>query len=190
MGRASGWRFAMKLWLIAVAVLAIIAIACGGGESIPSPTGQPATAVSWPSVTKPTPTQESTQETADSISSLLQGRGLPIDKITVFTAETDPNALLGRPHQYTSKVNFHDSRLEPPRDPARLDVQDGGSIEVFANQDDAEPRFDYVSGLAKSPLFAEYDYVEGKALLRLSHQLTPDQASEYEKEFRALLKGS
>jgi hypothetical protein len=35
-----------------------------------------------------------------------------------------------------------------------------------------------------APLFAEYDYLEGAVMLRLSHKLTPSQAKAYERAFR------
>ena len=35
-----------------------------------------------------------------------------------------------------------------------------------------------------SPLFSEYDYLEGTVFLRLSHKLTPKQAKVYERAFR------
>ena len=37
--------------------------------------------------------------------------GLSIGEVIDYTAETDPNELLGRPNQYTSKTNFADASL-------------------------------------------------------------------------------
>lgn len=98
-----------------------------------------------------------------------------------YTAKTDPNDLLGRPNQYTSKVNFKDTRLKPDSLADDLDVQEGGSIEVFENKSDAIRRKEYIEGIGKgfSP-FSEYTYREGTVLLRLSHRLLPKQAAEYE----------
>ena len=35
----------------------------------------------------------------------------PIYEIITYTEKTDPNNLLGRPNQYTSKANFSDIRI-------------------------------------------------------------------------------
>jgi hypothetical protein len=92
------------------------------------------------------------------------------------------NHLLGRPNQYTSKVNFHDSRIPAA---ANLDTTGGGSIEVFSNRTDAVARFKYVRAFGKTSMFAEYDYLNRHVLLRLSNVLTPSQAARYKA---ALLK--
>ncbi len=68
------------------------------------------------------------------------------------TAENDPNHLLGRPHEYTSKVTFSDSWVPAVQvtgaDPG--DVERGGAIEAFANPADAEARAAYIRGVAES----------------------------------------
>lgn len=79
----------------------------------------------------------------------------------VTTTENDKNQLLGRPNQYTSKVTFTN-----------------GSIEVFANKEDATNRKEYIDNIGKKmPLVAEYNYVNDTgALLRLDKKLNPDEA--------------
>jgi hypothetical protein len=114
--------------------------------------------------------------TAQQVVGKLKQAGLPIGRYRIYTASTDPNKLLGRPGQYTSKVNFNDTRLGFKADYA---VDGGGSVEVFANVQDAQRRYKFMVALAKSPLFAEYDYLQGVILLRLSHDLTPTQARQY-----------
>lgn len=102
----------------------------------------------------------------------------------VFTAETDPNNLLGRPSGYTSKASFTDSRI-PEDETLGLDegaVERGGSVEVFDSQESAEKRKRYIDGIAADlPFAAEYSYVNGPVLLRVSRVLTPEQAAEYER---------
>ena len=121
---------------------------------------------------------------AGAVAEHLKAAGLPIDNIVVYTAETDPNHLLGRPGQYVSKAAFHDTRLQQGPD-----VANGGSIESFATSTDLENRKAYVEKIAKSsPLFAEYDYSAGLVLLRLSSTLTPDQAAVYQKALPAASK--
>ncbi|WP_224274113.1 hypothetical protein [Streptomyces sp. LS1784] len=95
------------------------------------------------------------------------------------TAESDPNHLLGRPGQYTSKVTFADSRIKAADVEGEKDdsVNRGGAIEVFATEADAKTRADYIQGIVKGmPALMEYDYVRGPVLVRVSKLLTPDQA--------------
>jgi hypothetical protein len=98
------------------------------------------------------------------------------------TADNDPNHLLGRPNQYTSKVTFTDSRIKASdveyTKPG--DVDRGGAIEVFGSPSDAQIRAKYIQAVTKSmPALAEYDYVHGTAVVRVSHFLTPAQAAVY-----------
>ncbi|MGW7004871.1 hypothetical protein ACWGCW_19150 [Streptomyces sp. NPDC054933] len=113
---------------------------------------------------------------------------VPTAKLTeTLTAANDPNHLLGRPNQYTSKIGFADSQI-PDSDTQfgsthmfkTGDVQLGGSVEVFTNPDDAAARAKYVEAVTKGvQMFTEYDYQHGDIVLRLSHFLTPDQAARY-----------
>ncbi|MFD6923218.1 hypothetical protein ACFV99_23825 [Streptomyces sp. NPDC059944] len=98
------------------------------------------------------------------------------------TAENDPNELLGRPHQYTSKVTFSDSRISADdlTGTDKGDVSRGGAIESFARAADAEARAKYIQSVTKSmSALAEYDYAHGSVVVRVSHYLTPKQAAAY-----------
>jgi hypothetical protein len=98
------------------------------------------------------------------------------------TATNDPNHLLGRPSQYTSKVTFADTRIAAAdvEGAEKGDVERGGALEVFADPSDAEARAKYIQAVTKSlPALSEYDYVHGTVLVRVSHYLTPTQAAEY-----------
>lgn len=127
----------------------------------------------------------STGRAADALSAFaVIAAAVPAAKVgSVITAATDANHLLGRPGQYTSKVTFTDRRVLaadvqslPPGD-----VQLGGAIEVFAAHGDAETRAEYIQAVTKSmPVLAEYDYVHGTTVVRVSHFLTPAQAKEYD----------
>ena len=122
---------------------------------------------------------------ADTIALKLKGQGLPIRQVEPYTEDNDPNRLLGRPGQYVGKVNFRDRRAENDRLKG-LDVSEGGSIEIFETEEDAERRTAYLEGIAKSGVgpFAEYDYPRGRVLLRVAGNLTPKQAREYEAAFK------
>jgi hypothetical protein len=52
---------------------------------------------------------------------------------------------------------------------------------VFADEAAATARAGYIQAVTKSlPAAAEYDYVAGPVLVRVSHLLTPDQAKGFE----------
>jgi hypothetical protein len=104
---------------------------------------------------------------------------------TVYTAATDPNKLLGRPGGYTSKADFTDDRAKPDLDD---EVQNGGSVEVYDDPADAEERGKFIADtLDKMKIFGtEYHYLKGGILLRVSGELTPEQAAEYETALNKL----
>jgi hypothetical protein len=164
-----GTAIVIVVLLLLGAVVAAVSVA-GDGNQLPVPSfGAP--------------------QSADEVLQELKDRELPVGESVVYTAKTDPNDLLGRPNQYTSKVNFTDTRLKPdPIAGEKFDVQNGGSIEVFENKNDAIRRKEYVESIGKgfSPI-SEYTYREGSVLLRLSHRLLPKQAAEYENALKDIL---
>lgn len=115
--------------------------------------------------------------TASEVMAYLQDNTENIGDYVEYDENTDVNGLLGRPGQYTSKINFAITTLEQtdPEDPK------GGSIEVFSNEKDAEERYNYVQSITQSsPLFAEYDYLEGCVLLRIDYDVAPSDEKLYE----------
>jgi hypothetical protein len=63
------------------------------------------------------------------------------------------------------------------------------TVEMFNTIEDAETRFNYISEISKTaPMFNEYEYINGKVILRVSRFLTPEQAAEYENTLSELLK--
>jgi hypothetical protein len=104
----------------------------------------------------------------------------------VYTAANDPNKLLGRPNGYLSKAAFADTRISDRVYPADS-IELGGSVEVFANEQAARDRRDYIQDIAKkSPLGVEYDYTSGPVLLRVGKTLTPGQATDYKNALEAI----
>lgn len=117
----------------------------------------------------------------------FKNAGHPVENIINYSAATDDNHLLGRPNQYTSKVNFADSRLSQynSSDP------NGGTIEVFNNYSDALKRKQYLDIVYNSfPRLRMYIYQYSNVLVRLSFDLTPDQTGVYQDGFRKLQEGS
>lgn len=125
---------------------------------------------------------EAKELTADGAFKELSAKVTTAKLSGTVTADNDPNHLLGRPNQYTSKITFTDSRIKADdiAGSEKGSVEQGGSIEVFANEADAKARADYIKAITKSaPMFAEYDYLSGTVLIRVSHYLTPAQAADY-----------
>ncbi|APF24268.1 hypothetical protein [Clostridium butyricum] len=111
---------------------------------------------------------KSKQLNAEEYGNKLKEAGLAIENVEVTTAENDKNELLGRPNQYTSKINFTN-----------------GSIEVFEKKEDAINRKDYIDGIGKKmPMLSEYSYINDEGvLLRINKDVTPEDAKKYETEF-------
>jgi len=130
-----------------------------------------------------------TDMSASEVLRQLRAEGMPVGAVTDLTASTDPNELLGRPGQYTSKAFFVDTRLgATDKYGARREEADaGGSVEVFESEADAEKRSEYVQAISEgSGPFAEYSYQRGLIFLRLTKSMTPDQAKDYERALQGL----
>ncbi|MEU1535554.1 hypothetical protein [Streptomyces fagopyri] len=114
--------------------------------------------------------------------SQLSGKISTANLSGTVTAENDPNKLLGRPNQYTSKITFTDSQIsaDDVTGTDKGDVSRGGAIEVFGSPADATARAKYIQAVTKGmPALSEYDYVHGTVVVRVSHYLTPKQAGAY-----------
>lgn len=175
----------MKLVRLAVPlILTLATLAACGASAGPSATSPPQSTSS--AVTTPAATPQQTAPpalTASSVYAALQGAGLPVSGLIVYTAATDPNHLLGRPTGYLSKCAWSDARVPAAdaTDPSSGDVGNGGSVEVFSTAAEATARAAYILTTEKAlPLLgSEYDYLAGPVLIRVSRYLTPDQAATY-----------
>ena len=111
---------------------------------------------------------------------ILQGMknaGAELEVTTVYTAENDLNNLLGRPGEYTGKADFSVGGVTK------------NTIETFASSEDCEARYAYLSKYADASLgpygLEQYMYKSAFAILRISYDVTPDDAAEYEAAFYA-----
>jgi hypothetical protein len=159
---------------------------CGGSDDAagsPTPSSAASTtssAAAQPSVANPN---------AAAVLQKLQAAGLPITDSVVITEDNDPNNLIGRPGQYTSKVVFADERTDVPLDKAAPDNDSGGSVEVFADAAAAKTRSDYIQKTlaALGPVAGtEYHYLTGSALVRVAGALPPSEAAQYETAVKAM----
>lgn len=173
----------MKKTLLA---LVLLTTACGGGgnETAAPPVQAPSAPAAF-SAAPAAPTEAPATEsiTGADVMKKLAAAGLPVTLTVDYDETTDPNKQLGRPNGYIDKVAFTDSRIKPDDvlDSDEGSVELGGGVEVFASEREAQTRADYIKTVtAGTPALTEYGYVKGGVLLRLSHQLPPVQAAEYE----------
>lgn len=123
--------------------------------------------------------------TANDVLTYLKASCNNIGDYIEYTEETDTNQLLGRPNQYTSKINGIDTRVE------QTDENDpkGFSIEVFANNEDALARQEYINSIGeKMSMLVEYNYVNEYILLRVDKSLLPSEAKEYENALNQIFQ--
>ncbi|MBB1242702.1 hypothetical protein GL263_03810 [Streptomyces durbertensis] len=112
----------------------------------------------------------------------IQQAGLPVERATVHTPDSDPDHLLGEPDGYHSKVSFEDGRVDgglvSDNDPGSVAL--GGVIEVFSTHADAEARARQLQRTAADiPTRAERGYLVRGVLLRLSPYLDERAAEQY-----------
>lgn len=158
------------------ALLALVGCSSGTASSDSAPSGATTTVT--------TATAAPAALNATQIMAKLAALVPQAKQTVVVTAANDGNHLLGRPNEYTSKVDFSDSGV-PASDAqgdTAGDVDFGGSIEVFPNATLAATRIKYIQAVTASiPALSEYDYQAGTAVIRVSHYLTPAQAADYQK---------
>ncbi|EAF2349067.1 hypothetical protein ACV9TN_002604 [Listeria monocytogenes] len=152
--------------------------------------------------TKDTPANKKNKVTAASTLDSFVKADIPMYENVVFTEETDPNELLGRPNSYIAKIDFNDmsaiDRIAAKNiedlgleesdkgDQIQQLISDrtGGTIEEFKTEKDLQNRIEYLQDLpVKSNVDNEYRYSSGKVLLRIDSALTPSEAERYEKAF-------
>ena len=165
--------------VLAAAVLLAVA-ACSSSPATTTSSPQ-TTAAAAPSTTA---AAASSPLTADAILAKFKAAQLPVASTYAFTADTDPNHLLGRPNGYVAKLSWTDSRI-PASDTSGAqqgDVALGGSLEQYATTAAAQARETYIQGILKADpmLGTEYDYVVGDVVVRVSQYLTPAEAQAYQ----------
>ncbi|WP_370078203.1 hypothetical protein [Streptacidiphilus sp. MAP12-16] len=172
--------------LTLITTAAVLALA--GCATTAAPSSDTATSGASTSVVVPASPAAPTAEAAGSVDAThamtqLAAKVHAAKQTSVVTEANDGNNLIGRPHEYTSKVTFKDTRIPASelQMETALDVEYGGSIEVFATPEDAAARAKYIQAVtAALPTAAEYDYVHGDVLVRVSRFLKPSQAKDYQ----------
>ncbi len=157
------------LKLAAVAVC-LVAAACTPQRQIPA---------AEPPVAAATPAPAAI--TAQAVLDAFKTAGLPLQDVQIYTADNDPNELLGRPGQYTGKANWNDGR-HPTDDP-----EGANTVEAFPDETSMIKRRDYIASVTgNSPMLLQYLLAHRNVLVRLDKQVNPDQAAEYKRALEAL----
>ena len=145
--------------IAAVGVAAVLSAGCGGegggqdgrqaqppSASAPAPTRAPKASTPPPATTSAPRKPQASGRTAEELVVALRQNGLPVLGWSLVTGPTDPDHLLGKPGQYTSKVTFSDRRLVSGGGTEAANLADGGAIEVFATPAAAARRVKALAG--------------------------------------------
>lgn len=118
--------------------------------------------------------------------------GLPnITGVQAATEDNDPNEQLNKAGGYTSDVYFSSDLVDSSKTYAdteyaggiiQVGTDGGGSIEVFATEDDANKRDAYLALFDGTPLTSGYHKVVGTCVIRLSQYLTATQQEALAQE--------
>lgn len=139
-----------------------------------------ATTVQAPATTQPTTTINTPPVDAGALIAALASEGIPMGDTIVYTAEADPNELLGRPGNYIAKGGWDDLRATDCTS-ADIGWECGGDVELFDGPDALASRFDYLSTFATESLFGGYYmWRTPTAIVRVGYALTPDEAATYD----------
>ena len=102
------------------------------------------------------------------------------------TENNDPNGKLNKAGGYTAAVFFASSNVDQNdvfgEDIIEKGTQGGGSIEVYANEEDAEARDTYLSAFDGSVLDSGSHKVVGTVVIRTSDKLTATQQKNLESK--------
>lgn len=139
-----------------------------------------------------TPTEEEKKPlTSEELANKIKEKNTNVGAIIVYDENTDPNKILGRPNEYISKVSFQDKRVNQYGETkfSTENAPRGGIIETFASETDTQRRKKYLETLtANIGALSQYMYVKGTYILRLTTDLTPTQAKEYEEMFNTIIE--
>jgi hypothetical protein len=167
--------------LALAAAMGLLLSACGGGQG-----ASDTSAAQAPQTTAQAPASAPTRKAAPALTASQLASALDAGKVRTWTAEDDPNKLLGRPGGYTSAATVVDKRVDCD-DPKEPGASCGATVEVFASAAAAKARSDYIQAILSGggAFGTEYHTLAGPALLRVTGELTPAQASKYAARFTA-----
>jgi hypothetical protein len=158
-----------RLLLAALAGLGVVVAltGCGSSATLNPASASPASASPLASSASPAAVHGSGSSVCGPAD--LVARRMGMKRVTVYTATSDLNHLLGRQGEYTSKVEWTTSG------------EDSG-IEVFPDAADARLRYNYLRAF-RPPIGDGYDLLYHAAILRLASIYTPSQAEKLKASF-------
>lgn len=116
-----------------------------------------------------------------------------ITDIAAATEDNDPNGHLGKPGWYTAQIYFAYDLVDPSdlwgTTVMENGTSGGGSIEVYATEEDAINRDTYLASFDGGVLTSGSHTVVGTVIVRTSDNLTFSQQKELESAIIALLLG-
>ena len=133
-------------------------------------------------------------KSAEEILTELKAKNSNVTEILAWTEDTDTNGKLGRPNEYTSKADFSDSRVqelaETPAEKLEYGLS-GGTIEVFATEEDCNARYTYLKSFLDPSYGAfglnQYMYKYKKAVFRVSYDIKPSEAEIYKQQMDEII---
>ncbi|MCC9175428.1 hypothetical protein [Arthrobacter sp. zg-Y179] len=153
-------------------------------KATPTPSTTGTTAPATPSAAPSTsaPADDAAQPlTAITIAQRLQAVVPTITSVIEVTEANDSTGSIGQPGKYTSAAWIADTGAAATEN----SVVGGAVVEVFASEAEAQDRlYALQQHIGMGPAFnAEYHYLQGTVLLRVSGALSPEQAALYEQAF-------
>ena len=138
----------------------------------------------FPGTTEADPSESSPSEPAAPVTAVLLSETLKdaiptITSVTQITEDNDPNDLIGRPTGYIDGALIVDTRATKCMEPG---VACGATIEDWGDKQKASDRsLNILSLLVEDGMLGvEYHYILDGLLLRVSGELPPSAAAEYE----------
>lgn len=112
----------------------------------------------------------STMETAEKIAEKKSGA-----KVTEITSDNDPNGLVGKTNgpKEAASVAWLDCDTD-------LSIDCGVTVETWEDEGGARDRAEYIQGVlqASPALGSEWDYVSGATLIRVTGELSQEEAEK------------
>lgn len=117
-----------------------------------------------------------------------------IDEVAIaapVTEDNDPNGNLNKPGGYTAIIYFESKNVDQSEvfgdDVIDKGTSAGGAIEVYANEDDANTRNEYLAGFDESILSSGSHKVVGTVVIRTSSKLGASKQKALEEKIIATL---
>jgi len=168
----------LRLFKPSLAIVLMLCVACGAPEQ-----KQPdSSGTSVVGTTTTVGTAQPRPATAQGVAESIQATIPEAIELIELNENNDPNNLIGRPNGYIAANVLVDSRLPRCETPG---ADCGAMIEQWSDQASAQERSDYIqSMLREMPMLGqEWNTVNGGLLLRVTGELKPSEAKQYETAF-------